>query len=203
MRTHGWSGSTPASDEEAIERILDAAAEAIEQRGTSMRVADVARMLGVSRQTVYNYYPGSNTLELAVAERSGIRFLQKLTDHLAGTTDPVDALVESLAYTLEWLPDDKPFQLMLAHDPGRTSAGMMSDQAKQFGHAVLEKFEIDWAAIGFDDHAIDDLVEYLLRMLQSFMLNPGQPPRKGKALRSYLRRWVGPVLDSELASHRR
>ncbi|SOX52645.1 TetR/AcrR family transcriptional regulator [Mycobacterium ahvazicum] len=203
MRTHGWSGSTPASDEEAIERILDAAAEAIDERGTSMRVADVARKLGVSRQTVYNYYPGSNTLERAVAERSGIRFLQQLTDHLAGTTDPVDALVESLAYTLEWLPDDKPFQLMLAHDPSRTSAGMMSDQAKQFGHAVLEKFEIDWTAIGFDDRAIDDLVEYMLRMLQSFMLNPGQPPRKGKALRSYLRRWVAPVLDSELASHRR
>lgn len=203
MRTHGWGGSTPASDEEAIERILDAAADAVDEHGTNARVADIARRLGVSRQTIYNYFPGSNTLETAVAERSGIRFLQRLSDHLTGTTDPVDALVESLAYTLEWLPDDKPVQLMLAHNPGNVSAGMLSSQARQFGHGVLEGFDIDWAALGFDEAAIDDLVEYMLRMLQSFMMNPGQPPRKGKALRSYLRRWVAPVVTSEIARHRR
>lgn len=32
MRTHGWSGARPATDDEAIERILDAASEAIEER---------------------------------------------------------------------------------------------------------------------------------------------------------------------------
>ena len=62
MRTHGWGGATPATDEEATERILDAASEAIEERGADIRIADVARTLGVSRQTVYNYFPGTNAL---------------------------------------------------------------------------------------------------------------------------------------------
>jgi AcrR family transcriptional regulator len=202
MRTHGWGGATPASDEEAIERILDAASAAIDERGAAMRVVDVARSLEISRQTVYNYFPGDSLLE-AVATRSGLRYIERLAKHLTGITDPVDALVESFSFTLEWLPKDKPVQLMLAHDLGRTSHEVTSDMAKQFGHGILAGLDVDWASLGFDDKGIDDLVEYMLRMLQSFMLDPGRPPRKGKALRSYVRRWLGPVVTAEIARHER
>lgn len=202
MRTHGWGGATPASDDEAIERILDAASAAIDERGATMRVADVARALEVSRQTVYNYFPGNTLLE-AVANRSGLRFIERLVAHLGGITDPVDALVESFAFTLEWLPSDKPVQLMLANDLGRTSVEVTSDLAKQFGHGILASLDVDWAALGMDDEAIDDLVEYMLRMLQSFMIDPGRPPRSGQALRDYVRRWLGPVVTSEIARHQR
>lgn len=202
MRTHGWGGATPASDEEAIERILDAASAAIEERGAPMRVADIARTLEISRQTVYNYFPGDSLLE-AVATRSGVRHLERLAAHLAGIADPVDALVESFAFTLEWLPRDKPVQLMLANDLGRVSIEVTSDLAKQFGHGILAGLDVDWKSLGFDDEAIDDLVEYMLRMLLSFMLDPGSPPRTGAALRTYVRRWLGPVVTAEIERHRR
>ena len=48
MRSHGWAGNTPASDEEAIGRILNAADKIIDERGPAMRIADVARALGVT-----------------------------------------------------------------------------------------------------------------------------------------------------------
>ena len=32
MRTHGWSGAAPGSDEEAVARILEAAGKAIDQK---------------------------------------------------------------------------------------------------------------------------------------------------------------------------
>ena len=53
MRSRGWAGSTPASDEEAISRILTAVDEEVAQRGPAIRLVDVARRLGVTRQTVY------------------------------------------------------------------------------------------------------------------------------------------------------
>ena len=202
MRTHGWGGATPATDEEAVERILDAASAAIDERGAAMRVADVARTLGVSRQTVYNYFPGNSLLK-AVATRAGVRFIERLGAHLGGITDPVEALVESFAFTLEWLPNDKPVQLMLANDFGRTSTEVTSDMAKQFGRGIMAGLDVDWAALGMDDAAIDDLVEYMLRMLQSFMIDPGHPPRTGVELRGYVRRWLGPVVTAEIARHRR
>jgi AcrR family transcriptional regulator len=203
MRTHGWGGATPATDEEAIERILDAASKAIEERGADIRIADVARALGVSRQTVYNYFPGTHALLEAAATRSGVRFLQRLAEHLAHMTDQVEALVESLAFTLEWLPDDKHVQLMLVHDFTKASTGVMSDMGIKFGHGILAGLDIDWAQYGLDDTGIEDLSEYMLRILQSFMIDPGRPPRTGVALRGYLRRWVAPVLTSEIASHHR
>jgi AcrR family transcriptional regulator len=202
MRTHGWGGAKPASDEEAVERILDAASRAIEERGGDMRIADVARTLGVSRQTVYNYFPGTNTLIEAAANRSGMRFLERLRDHLAGIIDPVDALVESLAFTLEWLPDDKHVQLMLVHDFTKASTGVTSDMGIRFGHGILAGLDVDWAHLGIHDADLDDLAEYTLRILQSFMIDPGRPARTGEVLRAYLRRWVAPVLRAEIASHR-
>ncbi len=174
MRTHGWGGAKPASDEEAIERILDAASQAIDERGSAIRIADVARTLGVSRQTVYNYFPGTNTLLEAAATRSGMRFIDRLAEHLAGITDPIDALVESLAFTLEWLPGDKHVQLMLIHDFTRASTGVTSDLGIRFGHGLLAGLDVDWAGLGLDDADLDDLAEYTLRILQSFMIDPGR-----------------------------
>jgi AcrR family transcriptional regulator len=203
VRTHGWAGATPANDQEAIERILDAADDAIEQHGANIRVADVARTLGISRTTIYHWFPGPNALVEAVATRSGMEFVERLAAHLIGITDPIDALVESLAYTLEWLPDDKPVQLMLAHDFPKASTGVTSDLAKRFGHAILAGLDVDWTDLGLDDTGIDDLVEYTLRILQSFMIDPGRPPRRGAVLRDYLRRWVAPVVTAAIVGHHR
>jgi AcrR family transcriptional regulator len=120
MRTHGWGGATPASDEEANERILDAAGKAIDERGANIRVAEVARALEISRQTVCNYFPGNSRLVEAVANRSRLKFLERLAAHLIGITDPVDALVESLSFTLEWLPGD-----MLLNQPAVDFVGSL------------------------------------------------------------------------------
>src|ERR1700709_903415 len=201
MRTHGWGGAKPASDEEAVERILDAAGRAIEERGGDMRIADGARTRGAARQTVYNSSPGTNTLIEAAANRSGMRFLDRLADHLAGISDPVDALVESLAFTLEWLPDDKHVQLMLVHDFTKASTGVTSDMGIRFGHGLLAGLDVDWADLGIHDADLDDLAEYTLRILQSFMIDPGRPERTGDVLPAYLRRWAAPALQAEIACH--
>jgi AcrR family transcriptional regulator len=199
MRTHGWGGAAPASDKEAIDRILNAVDHAIEERGASIRITDIARALGVSRQTVYNYFPGTTALVSAAANRSGMRFLERCADHLTGIAEPVDAVVEGIAFTLEWLPSDKNVQLFLAHDFPQVSAGVTSDESIQFSHGILRGLDVNWAELGLDDEALDFMAEYMLRILQSFMIDPGRPPRTGKALRDHLRRWIAPVLDAQAA----
>lgn len=49
MRSRGWAGVTPSSDEEAISRILSAVDEEVAEHGAAIRLADVARRLGVTR----------------------------------------------------------------------------------------------------------------------------------------------------------
>lgn len=198
MRTHGWSGSAPATDDEAIGRILDAADKAIDARGADFSIADVARTLGVTRQTVYRYFPSTDALLQASAQRAATDFLDRLAEHLHGLTDPREAVAEGLATALEWIPKDKHIGLLLM--PGRASAfsqTVTSDVALQFADSMLRRFDVDWSGLGFDDDDLDDLAEHLLRIIQSFVIDPGRPPRQGIELRDYLRRWVGAALPGQ------
>jgi len=192
VRTHGWSGSAPATDDEAIARILDAAGKAIDARGADFSIADVARTLGVTRQTVYRYFPSTDALLQASAQRAATGFLERLAAHLQGVADPVEAVAEGIATALEWFHKDKHIGLLLT--PGRASAfsqTVTSDVALQFANSMLRRMDVDWAGLGFTDADLDELAEHLLRIIQSFVIDPGRPPRKGDELRDYLRRWVG------------
>lgn len=197
MRTHGWSGSTPASDEEAMARILIAAGNAIDERGADFSIADVARTLGVTRQTVYRYFPSTDALLVASAVHAAGDFLDRLAAHVDGVTDPVEAVTECIATSLEWLPKDKHIGLLVA--PGRPNAhteSVTSDVAVDFARTMLRRLDVDWAAVGYTDPELDELAEHVLRIIQSFVVDPGRPPRTGAALRSYLMRWVGSAVAS-------
>jgi AcrR family transcriptional regulator len=195
MRTHGWAGSAPATDEEAVERILIAASEAIDAAGASVKITDVARAVGVTRQTVYRYFESVDALLFAAAVHSASAFLDRVYEHVAGITEPDAALVEGIAFVLEALPEDKHMSLLLA--PDRANAlgpAVTSELAVQLAQPLLRRFDVDWAAHGFDDDEVDELAEFVLRILQSFVVDPGRPHRTGPDLRRFLDRWVGPAL---------
>ncbi|MGV0904104.1 TetR/AcrR family transcriptional regulator [Mycobacterium novum] len=195
MRTHGWSGAKPADDDEAIARILDAARRRIDECGMNFGISDVARDIGVSRQTVYRYFPSTETLMIATAVAEVGPFLDSLAAHVRNIHDPAEAVVEGIAHTLEQLPHEHYMSLLLT--PGKASAfsrGVTSDIAVSFGRAIVERFAVDWDAAGFSGADLDQLVEFMLRIFQSLVIDPGRPPRHGKELRAFLRRWVAPAI---------
>ena len=110
----------------------------------------------------------------------------------SGITDPVEAVAEGIATALEWLPKDKHLGLLIV--PGRPNPHIESvtgDVSLDFGYSMVRRFDVDWAGLGFSDDDLRELAEHLLRIIQSFVIDPGRPPRTGEDLRRYLRRWVG------------
>jgi len=204
MRTHGWSGAPPADDDEAMARILAATRVCLDRSGADTGLADVARELGVTRQTVYRYFKSTDQLLVATSIDASAGFLERVEQHLArrrGT--PAELVVEGLAFTLEQLPREPYLGLLLT--PGRLSAfsqGVTSTTALALGRAMIERYPIDWSVHGFDDHALDELVEQTLRLTQSFVIDPGTPPRRGRALRDYLTRWLAPAVSAHGLSPR-
>lgn len=195
VRSHGWSGNAPTSDEEAINRILDTADDIIAERGSAMRIADVARELGVTRQTVYRYFPGTEALLLATAMRSADGFLERLARRVRGLTDPADAMLEGMAFAIENLADDPQIGFMLSkREQGEVTASITSDTALAFGRSMLHRFDVDWQAHGFDEPALEELAEFGLRVVHSFLIDRGQTPRDGTSLRRFLTRWMGPAI---------
>ena len=120
MRTHGWSGATPADDDEAIGRILEAAKRRIDESGKDFGISDVAKDVGVTRQTVYRYFPSTEALLFATSVSEVEPFLSSLTRHVRKIHDPAEAVVEGIAHTLERLPHEKYLSLLLT--PGKASA---------------------------------------------------------------------------------
>ncbi|UXA18414.1 TetR/AcrR family transcriptional regulator [Mycobacterium sp. SMC-4] len=192
MRNRGWAGRGPTSDQEAIDRILDAA----EQIGEPVRIADLARMLGVTRQTVYRHFPNAEAVVVAGAMRAADGFIDRLAGHVGGLTDPVAALVESVSYAVEQLGGDTAFGRLLTSrgDDGTEVTSLTSDTALTFAHSILHRFDVDWHSHGFDDGALDELAELCLRTMHSLLVDPGAPARSGPELRRFVARWLGPAV---------
>ncbi|MET9327424.1 TetR/AcrR family transcriptional regulator [Tsukamurella sp. NPDC003166] len=192
MARRGWGGSPPTSDEEASSRIVAAAVDLIGLRGTTS-IAEVADALGVIRQTVYRYFPTVDALLQAAAVRSVGAFLDRLAAHVGGIGDPADAVVEGIVFTLDQVPRAPHLRLMLAGEHSHTEA-IASGQAMAFGMTMIQRFDVDWSAHGYDEARLRELVEFQLRIMQSFFISPGDPPRSQADLRAYLRRWVAPAV---------
>jgi AcrR family transcriptional regulator len=197
VRRHGWGGELPATDDEARSRIVGAAAVIVRATGVAPTVAQVADALSVSRATVYRYFPSAEALLLAAASDGLSSFLDDITSRVGALAEAADVVVEGVAYTLEEI--DRRTELTLVLSPARGSAQreMTSMVAVELGRSVLEATAVDWAAAGFSSEAErDELAQFMLRMLQSLVLDPGDPPMQGQRLRRYLEAWVAPAVEA-------
>jgi AcrR family transcriptional regulator len=201
MRSHGWSGRPPADADEARARILAATRDRLTAVGTTS-TSEIAELLGVTRQTVYRYFPTTEDLLDAAAMDAVVELesdlVEHAVEHLADRSgDAAEAVVEVVAYVYENLRGDPVLNRLIA--PGRISrtiAGLTAPSSIALGGKLLAGFGIDWSEVGLSEDERLELVEHLLRTLQSFVLDPGDPERTGEELRAYLRRWVAPALRS-------
>lgn len=192
----------PQDDDEAVGRIVAATRHAIDERGT-VSVSEVAQVLGVTRQTIYRYFPTHEALVGATALSAAGAFLDRLAAQLGAISDPTDAVVEGIAYTFEQIACDR--YLGLLFQPGKANAftaSVTSDVSVSLGRSILERFDVDWAGAGFADETLDELVEVMLRTLQSLIVDPGRPARSGAKLRRFLTDWIAPSVRARAAVRR-
>jgi AcrR family transcriptional regulator len=193
MRRHGWGGDIPGDDDEARARILDAARVLLrEHPAHAPAIAEVAERLSVTRQTVYRYFPSSHALLVASVSDGIDTFLDDIAHHLHDVTTAADAVVEGIAYTYEQIHQRPDLALLVASSgPARE---ITSPTSLALGRSILDRLPVDWPTAGYHAEALDELVEVMLRTLQSFIIDPGDPPRSPSQLRRYLHRWIGPAV---------
>lgn len=196
MGRKGWGGAPPADDEEARKRIVDAAIRSMERRGPQgTSLSTIAGDLGITRPTVYRYFATIDELVTAASDVALGGWTARIADLTSGLDDPVDLLVEAVAYLVERLPQEPLLMTLLETDRTRlTSQQMVMGESIARSRVLLEHTGIDWAALGYRGKDFDVLVEYLLRLIQSMVLVPPQPPRSAAELRAVLRHWIGPVV---------
>lgn len=194
MGRRGWNGAPPSDDDDARRRIIEAAMKSVNRRGAkSTTLSSVADELGVTRRTVYRYFASREDLFSAVAESAVISWASKLAAKIADIDDASEMIVSAMTEIICAIPED--FTLLLAVDrPDLFSRRIL--QAGPFGLArrFLLNSKFDWETLGFDNQRIDELIELMLRLIQSMLIAPVDPPRSYEETRNYLRRWMGPAL---------
>jgi AcrR family transcriptional regulator len=196
MRRHGWGGELPTDDDEARRRIVDAARVIVRATSVPPTITEVAAALSVTRPTVYRYFASAEALLLAAASDGVEAFLDDILSRVATSSDPTEVVVEGIAFTFEEIDRRTELALVLAPSRGSGPREITSEVAIEFGRTVLEATSVDWATAGFaTGSSLDELVQFMLRILQSLLIEPGDPPLRGDALRAYLRRWVGPAVE--------
>ncbi|HET6988639.1 MAG TPA: TetR family transcriptional regulator [Kribbella sp.] len=183
------------------DELLDAAYDAVVAGGyDGLRMADVARRTGVSRQTVYNEFGDKWGVLEAVAARETERFLLDVNAALAEQPDPIDGLRAAVERALT-LAGENPLIRAALSQPG-------SDQASQLlttrGQQVLELAHLrlgahvteHWPEVRAEDAT--SCVDVALRVVLSHIVTPGPPPA---AVADQLARVLSPFLTESRRQH--
>jgi AcrR family transcriptional regulator len=202
MRRSGWAGSPPKDDQEAKDRIVEAASRCVDRiDSTSFSLSEVANELGVSRPTVYRYFPSTDELLSAVGQFVMREFSDHMQAHLQEFTDPAEWVVEGIAISIEWLPSRQHLVLLLTAGRSEPFArGFTSPVAIDMTRQAFRLASIDWEAHGLSGDEIDELINLMLRLIASMLIDPRDPPYSKSELRQYLRRWIAPGVEKALVS---
>ena len=102
-------------------------------------------------------------------------------------------MIEGVFLVLERLPKDPYIGLMLRAPRNAAFAEQVTltnDTVRVLGRSILDRLDVDWSA--FPPSALEDILQIVLRTLQSFILSP--PTGGSTELRRLLGVWIGPAV---------
>jgi AcrR family transcriptional regulator len=185
-----WAGRPPADDAEATQRIRDAARRCIDRSGVNVRIAEVARELGVSRPTIYRHYASGRAVLQAVALES----IEPLRVRVASMdvdlrATPAEVVAEVGCLLFEWLSRDSQLRQLT-----RFGAGAATDDVTSTAALLLTRGLIERAGSSFDvpSHAkhLDEIAELVTRLVHSMIERPALLAQRTGEQCETLRRWI-------------
>jgi AcrR family transcriptional regulator len=182
------------------ETFFGAARDQLEQRPwAEITMADVARVAGVSRQTLYKEFGTRDEFAAAFVIHEGERFLDAVEQAVRAHLDDPHAAVEAALGTFLTTAGEDPLVRLLLSDDGTggmlplvtTQSMPVVAWAAQRLAAVIRE---GWPQAGEKDVAL--LAEHLVRLAISHVTVPTADPRRTAAA---VGRLLGPFIDRALA----
>lgn len=187
-----WAGDSPLPGA-ARERLLEAAARCIARAGLAgLSMASVAEAAGVSRPTVYRYFPDRRALLEAALYRAGAALAGAIGEQVRRHRAPAEQAIEAVLFA----------RAEVLRDPvlGALWNATVLDAFAVAG--LTRAAAVDWSrhalgdlvqAAGWNREEADEAIETMLRMLLSLLAAP-EPRRDEAALRAFLARRLLPAL---------
>jgi AcrR family transcriptional regulator len=181
------------------ERILDAAESCLTRFGLAKTtLEDVAQAAELSRATLYRQFSNRDGLLLAVATRDAERTATDAELFLQQFDDVGSWIVEGMLFCLREIPKRPVLSQFLAPQEFGAASRLVltSDRMLAIGAEILQPiFEpARRAGLLHEDLELDSLMEWVLRILMSYLAVPGPPSRSEEDLRQLLRAMLLPAV---------
>jgi AcrR family transcriptional regulator len=183
---------TDGDGETVKARLIRAAADEIEERGTSaVQMEAIARRAGVSRATAFRRLGGISEVVIQVAMMRAQRHIAAVHELMAAKTGVFAKVEAALIYTARELPTDPSIAALIAghsasvHDPRvhQAAVGVMGP--------VLEEGQRDGEVR--TDLGLDEMVDFLV---EQTYLAAEEIDRSEDAARKRFRYFVAPALEA-------
>ncbi|GAB3457339.1 hypothetical protein GCM10027570_39850 [Streptomonospora sediminis] len=179
-------------------RLLDAAyVEVVAGRWGRMRMADIAAVAGVSRQTLYNGFGSKEGLLQAVVVREAGQFLDAVMDILSDTTaDPAHAVAESARWTLAASADNPLLGAIITGDSELLP--VLTTRAQplhvELGSRMTAYLCESRPSIGAERAGA--VAEVALRLILSYVLLPTDPRQAAQRVELAVNSMLGAACES-------
>ena len=166
-------------------------------------IADIAAEVGVTRRTVYRYFESTDELLRAAFALAAGGIVERMLAHARRHREPAVRIIEAMLFLLRELPADPRLGPLFkpGRDGARAGRSMSSAVTMEVSHSALRAVNEDWSPLTVQE--VDELAELILRLLQSFLTEPGPHRRTEPQLRAFLKRWLLPAIQLRDRSRRR
>lgn len=175
-------------------RILDAAIACVKKWGIEkVTLNDIAQEAGLTRPTVYSYYPSRDDVVRHALLQSAYAFAEDAVRHIGKFDTARERLLEITLYGLKRLPKEPV--LALIQESGL--AGIMNTYAlktPEGNEIVRALFRVILKDMTFDNDELDEIVEVAMRFMISLLTLEGPKKRSDKEMRAFLERRMLPAL---------
>ncbi len=185
-----WNGSSPSTPTDARRILLESATKCVERLGRRAGLTDVALEAGVTRQTVYRYFEDTEDLFRSAAALASGGFLERMRAQVRTRETLVEQVVECMVFTIRGLSSDPNLGNITPDDDMFSLSSML-----ELGFVQEEVRLLTDGNPGMTTQQLDELAELLVRLLHSFLEEPGVD-RSEDELRTVLATWLKPLLLS-------
>jgi AcrR family transcriptional regulator len=179
------------------DRILDGATDAIARHGLAkLDMRDVSVASGVSRGTLYRYFPSRHALLVELAAREGLRFKQEMLDAIETAPPGAARLHVALQHAVRRVREHPVLQRLVETDPAfvlRALRAQFPALEADFHH-LLAPLLADLELVRQGTVDADQLVDWVMRLMVSvFLLPPSRPDEMIEGLTAVYRMLVAPA----------
>lgn len=189
----------PNASQDVVETILAAARRSYLDAGIAATgMKEVAAEAGVARSTLYRYFPGRDDLLIAVIRDEMLELNDFIHRRLGKYTAPADLVVEGLILAMKEIPRRPLLAAVFASDEDSRARRVIwsSNTIVGFGEELMAHVIRPAQDAGLLNNSVAPgvLVEWVYRLLLSFLTLPSNWIRSDRELRATLHALLVPVL---------